>query len=76
MSDDDNQANKKKWYYFVKGIIIESLEKFAKSPRLHILHAYLQQEKLKNKFKALFELMITEENKPNIQEEFSIFRYK
>lgn len=54
----------------------DSLEKFQKSPKLHILNSYLQHEKLKNKFKALFELMITEENKPNIQEEFSIYRYK
>ena len=40
------------------------------------MHSHIQHEKLKNKFKALFELMITEESKPNMQEEFSIFRYK
>ena len=57
-------------------IIAEGLEKFPKSARLHLLNAFTNQEKLKNKFKALFELMITEENKPNVQEEFSIFRYK
>lgn len=34
------------------------------------------QDKLRNKFKALFELMIAEENKPNLQEEFSIYVYK
>ena len=31
-----------------------------------MLHAYLQHEKLKNKYKALYELMCTEENKPNL----------
>jgi hypothetical protein len=60
----------------VNSIIIEGIEKFPKSARLHLLHSHIQHEKLKNKFKALFELMITEENKPNIQEEFSIYRYK
>lgn len=43
---------------------------------MHVLHSHIQHEKLKNKFKALYELMITEECKPNIQEEFSIYRYK
>ena len=41
-----------------------------------MLYAYIQREKLHNKFKALFEMMITEENKPNMEEEFSIFSYK
>lgn len=40
------------------------------------MHAYIQQSKLQNKFKSLFELMITEESKPNLQEEFSIYRFK
>jgi hypothetical protein len=44
----------------------DGLEKFMKSSRLHLLHSHIQHEKLKNKFKALFELMITEESKPNI----------
>ena len=52
------------------------MDRFPKSARLHILHAHIEHEKLKNKFKALFELMVAEESKPNIQEEFSIFRYK
>ena len=56
--------------------MVEALANFPKSPRLHILYAYIEREKLNNKFKALFELMITEENKPNLQEQFSIFRYK
>ncbi len=44
----------------------DALERFQKCPRLHLLNAYIHHEKLKNKFKALFELMITEENKPNV----------
>jgi len=74
--DEDGPEKSRQWYQFVKGILVDSLEKFPKSARLHILYAYIQHEKLKNKFKALFELMITEENKPNLQEEFSIYRYK
>jgi hypothetical protein len=54
----------------------DALDKFPKCPRLHLLNAYIHHEKLKNKFKALFELMLTEENKPNMQEEFSLYRYK
>lgn len=64
------------WYLFVKSLIQESLEKFKKSTKLHILYYYIQHEKLKNKFKALNELMISEETKANIHEEFALFRYK
>ena len=49
---------------------------FPKSPRLHLLNAYFQQEKKKNRFKALYELMVTEENHPGLREEFSVFRYR
>ncbi|EAR98621.2 PAS domain S-box protein (macronuclear) [Tetrahymena thermophila SB210] len=73
--DEESQLLSKKWYMFVRSILEDSLEKFVKSSRLHLLHAFIQHEKLKNKFKALFELMIAREHKPNIQEEFSIFRF-
>jgi hypothetical protein len=63
-------------YQFIRSIMTDALDRFIKSPRLHLLNSYINHEKLKNKFKALFELMVTEENKPNIQEEFSIYRYK
>ena len=66
----------RRWYLLIKSIISDSLDRFPKCPRLHLLNAYIHHEKLKNKFKALFELLITEENKPNLQEEFSIYRYK
>lgn len=72
----EEEADEKLWYMWVKEIMVDSFEKFQKSARLHMLYAYIQREKLHNKFKALFEMMITEENKPNMEEEFSIYRYK
>jgi hypothetical protein len=38
-------------------LITEALAKFPKSARLHLLYAYLQKEKLKNKFRSLYELI-------------------
>ncbi len=73
---EETPEKSKSWYLLMKSILIDALEKFPKSPRIHLLNAYIHHEKLNNKFKALFELMITEENKPNLQEEFSIYRYK
>lgn len=72
----DEEAPEKLWYTWIKHIIVDVLERFPKSTRLHMLYAYIQREKLQNKFKALFEMMITEENKPNVEEDFSIFSYK
>lgn len=72
--DDDTTSMNKKWYLFLFSILNDGLEKFPKSAKLHVLHSHIQQEKLKNKFKALYELMMTEECKPNMQEEFSIYR--
>jgi len=60
----------------LNSIFVDALAMFPKNPRLHLSYAFFQQYKMNNKFKALYELMITEENKPNLQEEFSIFRYK
>ena len=73
----DEEPPEKLWYTWIKHIISDLLDsKFPKSTRLHMLYAYVQREKLHNKFKALYEMMITEENKPNMEEEFSIFSYK
>jgi ABC-type transport system involved in cytochrome c biogenesis permease subunit len=72
----DEEPPEKLWYTWIKHIISDVLERFPKSTRLHMLYAYVQREKLHNKFKALYEMMITEENKPNMEEEFSIFSYK
>lgn len=73
---DDNKDKLNAWYRLIKLIVEQSLKKFGKSPRLRLLLAYIQHEKIKNKFKSLFELMQASEMKPNYLEEFSIFRYK
>jgi PAS domain S-box-containing protein len=73
---EDNTDKLSAWYRLLRSIIEQSLKKFTKSPRLRLLLAYLQHEKMKNKFKSLFELMQAAEMKPNYQEEFSIYRYK
>lgn len=72
----EEEAPEKLWYTWVKSIIIDVLEKYPKSARLHILYAYVQREKLNNKYKALFEMMIAKGNKPSVEQEFSIYRYK
>jgi len=47
-----------------------------KSTDLHLLHAFIYQEKLENKFAALYSLMYAEEYKPNFVKEFSLFCFK
>jgi PAS domain S-box-containing protein len=74
--EDDGGTKISKWYYLLQCILLDSIEKFAKSPRLHLLNAYLQHEKLNNRFQAYFELVETKENKPSLQEEFAVFRHK
>jgi PAS domain S-box-containing protein len=73
---DDNKDKLEAWYKLIKSIVEQSLKKFGKSSRLRLLLAYIQHQKIKNKFKSLFELMQATEMKPNYLEEFSIFRYK
>lgn len=74
-TSDDNSEKSLAWFRLLKAIIEVTLKKFNKSARLRLLLAYIQHEKLKNKFKSLFELMQASEMKPNYQEEFAIFRY-
>lgn len=73
---DDNKDKLGAWYRLIKSIVEQSLKKFGKSPKLRLLLAYIQHEKIKNKFKSLFELMQAADMKPNYLEEFSIYRYK
>lgn len=73
---EDTPEKELLWYEWLKDILDEGLEKFEESTTLHLLNAYLHQEKLSNRFKALYELLETDENKPQIQIEFAIFRYK
>lgn len=63
---EDSPERDRLWYLWVKEILEVGLEMFPKSPTLHMLNAYIHQEKLNNRFKALYELYITEENKPEI----------
>jgi hypothetical protein len=76
VKDDDTPERQMVWHNLVRSVMMDCLERFGKSSRLHMLHAFVQHEKLNNKYKALYELMITEENKPTLQEGFSIYRYK
>jgi hypothetical protein len=49
----------------------EALEnELEKKPGLRILAAYINHSKLKNKYKALYELFKAEDYDPNIAEEF------
>ena len=63
------------WQKFMTMSLSDSLEKFQKSARLHLLGAFVYQERLKNKFKALYELMLAQDTKPNLYEEFQIYRF-
>jgi hypothetical protein len=56
--------------------MVVSLERFPKSTRLHLLYSYIQQEKMKNKFKALFEITLVRQNKPSLQEDFGAYRFQ
>jgi len=74
--NNDEDAPERVWYFWIKSLLLEALERFPKSVKLHLLYAYVQKEKLDNKFKGLFELMIALDAKPSIEEEYAIFRYK
>lgn len=76
LREEDVNAKTQEWYLFVKVVLIEALARLPKSRKLHMLYAYIQHERLKNKFKALHELMIAETHKPGLQEEFAIYRYR
>ena len=54
----------------------EAVRRYPKFSKLHILKAYFLHIKMKNKFRAIFELRIAEESKPTIQEEFLLYRLK
>jgi len=74
--EEDTAEAKLAWFEFIGTTLKGGLIFFPKSARLHLLNAYFQQEKKKNRFKALYELMVTEENHPGLREEFAVFRYR
>ena len=75
-SSDPNGEEKKLWFRFLNSLISDAIAKFPKNCHLRLQHAYFQQDRVRNNFKALFELMKSEEIRPDIQQEFSVFRYK
>jgi len=55
---------------------MEGIAKFPKSSNLHLCYAHLVHAKLNNKFKAFNELMIADQYKPSLQEQFANYRYR
>jgi hypothetical protein len=74
--DDTTPAKTMRWYLLIRSLLWDGVERFPKSARLHLLNAFIHQDKLKNKFKALHELMRTEESRPTFQQDFLIYRFK
>lgn len=73
-----NEAKEAKdlWIEFIKSITISALKDFPRSARLRLMSAYFFQEKLQNKFKALYELLVIEDIECSLQVEFSVYRFK
>ncbi|TNV87947.1 hypothetical protein FGO68_gene15621 [Halteria grandinella] len=64
-------------YRFLQLFIDKSIKKFPNSVSLHIQSSYFQSTKLKNEFKAMFELMKCEMMmNPSFQNKFFIFRHR
>ncbi|TNV87853.1 hypothetical protein FGO68_gene5771 [Halteria grandinella] len=57
-------------------IIKDAIEKYPTSIELRRINAFIQKAKLKNEFKAIFEMMNCELCNPSIYERFIIFREK
>ncbi|CDW84462.1 pas domain s-box family protein [Stylonychia lemnae] len=76
LSERKKKKQEIQWYRFL-GILIEyAIEKFPKNLELKIINALIQNKKIKNEFKAIFELMNCELCNPNFQDQFVIFRRK
>jgi hypothetical protein len=54
----------------------EAIARYPKNIDLRVINAYVQKSKLKNDFKAIFEMMNCELCSPTIYEKFVIFRKK
>ena len=67
---------KKQWYKLISIFIKESIDKFPKNIDLRVINAFIQKSKLKNDFKAIFEMMNCESCHPTVYEKFVIFRKK
>lgn len=75
IKEEDTVDKSKMWYTLLRTILCEAHKKWPKSAKLHMLHAYIQHQRLKNKYKAYYELMIAKTRKPSLLIDFSIFRY-
>ncbi len=64
------------WYNWLKVQLIDGSNKFPKSARLHLLHAYMANFKLKNKYMALLQLISAQKCKPSTEEQFTIYHCK
>ena len=71
MLDSDEEFMK---YNFVALLVEKMIKKFPKSAILRIHSSFIQISKLKNEFKANFELMQCSLCNPSLQNKFFIFR--
>jgi PAS domain S-box-containing protein len=55
---------------------INGIKKFKNSCKLRISYAFFLLERISNKKKALDELVVAENLKPEFDEQFLIYRYK
>ncbi len=61
-------------FLFTALVIDRALQKFPKSNELRLHSSLIHSEKLKNEFKAVFELMKCNQNETSLQCSFQIFR--
>jgi hypothetical protein len=74
--EEESFEVKRDWNCLFRNSIEETIERYPKCARFHLFYAYVSGEKLLNPYKALFELMMAEDSKPAVREEFSMYRYK
>ena len=64
------------WFKFLSLLISQAIEKFPKNIDIKIINAFVQNRKIQNEFKSIFELMNCELCDPSFQDQFIIFRRK
>ncbi|CAD8045670.1 unnamed protein product [Paramecium sonneborni] len=74
-NENDKQSLDKtmRWYAFVQALIQNSSDRL-QTTRIQIIRSYVLQKKLKNKFKAFYELAIAQKQRLQFQDEFCIYR--
>jgi hypothetical protein len=71
---DDLKKLQRRRYKFLSILVRDAIAKFPKNIDLRIINAFIQKSKLKNEFKAIFELMNCELCNPSLHDQFIIFR--